>query len=53
LKAGEGKKVFSSPKHPDCLSLLFHVYWGPFMEAKQLGHDFDHSSPPSAEVRNE
>jgi hypothetical protein len=52
-----GKKVLSSPKHPDQVwgppSILFNRYMGFFLDVKQLGCQINHSSPASAEVKNE
>jgi len=42
-----------SPYRPwDPFSLPFNGYWGSFPRLKQPGHDVDHSTPSSADVKN-
>jgi hypothetical protein len=53
-----GRGFFFSPLRPDWLwgppSLLFNGYWGPFPGGEvRPGRDADHSTPSSAEVKNE
>ena len=53
---GRGKRFLSSPKSSDLLwgtlSLLFKEYLGPFPGVRQVEREVDHSSPSSAEVKN-
>ena len=55
FKSRQGKRFFSSPKHPDwpwsSPSLLFSEYWGSFSEIRLLGHELNHSSPSSLRFR--
>ena len=50
-------EMFSSSKNPDRLwgpsNPLFNFYVGSFLGVKRPGREFDHSSPSSAEVKNE
>jgi len=49
---GRGKLFFSDwPWEP--LSLLFNQYWFPLSGLKWSWHEFNHSSPSRAEIRNE
>jgi len=57
LNPSSGRRFFSSPKCSDWLwgihLLLFSEYWVYFLGVKSLGHDFNLSPLPIAEVRNE
>jgi len=52
-----GKRFIVSPECPDWSwdppSQVFIGYWGYFVAVKQPEHAVNHSSPSSAEVKNE
>ena len=54
---GRGKILSLLQNNPDCLfgtpSLVFSGYPGSSIGVKWLGHDVNHSSPSSADVKNE
>ena len=51
------EKMLFSPKGPDRLwgppSLLLNGHWGSLLGVKRSEREVDHTSPPSAEVKNE
>ena len=57
FKSWHGEEIFLFSKCSDWLwgssSFLLNEYQGSFLEARQLGHEVDHSPPTGAEVKNE
>jgi len=56
FESRQGKKIFSSPKHPERLGspygLLFSGYLGSPSVVQQSGPEFNHSLPRGAEVQS-